>query len=141
EKALFEYYRRGAYDEFWARECNDFERHFARHADVPGTYTGGWFAPFAVAMTGHYAAMARQNRSPQRLIMGPWTHVAMRGETSYVGDVDFGPDSVWGVRRYFDEQDRWFSHLKKGTGTFSTDEPPVRLFVMGGGTGRRTPQG
>ena len=26
------------------------------------------------------------------------------------GDVDFGPDSVWGVRRYFEEQLRWFDH-------------------------------
>ena len=40
-------------------------------------------------MTGHFAAMVKQNRSPQRLIMGPWTHVAMRGDASAVGDVDF----------------------------------------------------
>jgi putative CocE/NonD family hydrolase len=141
EKILFDYYHRGAYDDFWRQEYNDFERHFARHADVPGTFTGGWFDPFISAMTGHFAAMARQNRTPQRLIMGPWTHVAMRGETSYVGDVDFGPDAVWGVAHYFGEQLRWFARWLKDEPTGVEGEPPVRLFVMGAGTGRRTPQG
>jgi putative CocE/NonD family hydrolase len=141
EKTLFDYYYRGAYDDFWRRECNDFERHFGRHADVPGTFTGGWFDPFAAAMTGHYAAMARQSASPQRLIMGPWTHVAMRGETSYVGDVDFGPEAVWGVGRYFPEQLRWFDRWLRDVPTGVEDEPPVRIFVMGGGSGRRTAQG
>ncbi len=141
EKVLFDYYYRGARDEFWLRECNDFESCFARHADVPGTFSGGWFDPYAVAMCNHYAVMARQNTAPQRLIMGPWTHVAMRGDTSYVGDVDFGPEAVWGVRRYFEEQLRWFERWLKGAPTGVEDEPPVRLFVMGGGSGRRTAQG
>jgi len=141
EQTLFEYYYRGAYDDYWRRECNDFERSFDRHADVPGTFTGGWFDPFAVAMTGHFAAMARQNRTPQRLIMGPWTHVAMRGDSTWVGDVDFGPESVWGVRRYFEEQLHWFDRWLKGEPNGVEREPPVRIFVMGGGDGRRTPQG
>src|SRR5262249_37171601 len=119
-------------------ECNDFERHFRLHADIPGTFTGGWFDPFSSAMTGHYAAMARQNKSYQRLIMGPWNHVAMRGDTSYVGDVDFGKDSVWGVQHYFQEQLRWFERWLKDRPTGVEEDPPVRLFVMGGGSGRRT---
>jgi putative CocE/NonD family hydrolase len=141
ERILFDYYYRGAHDEFWARECNDFERHFHRHADVPATFTGGWYDPFSAAMCNHFAAMARQNRLPQRLIMGPWNHVAMRGDTSHVGDVDFGPASVWGVRRYFEEQERWFDRWLRDRPTGVDEEPPVHLFVMGGGTGRRTAQG
>jgi putative CocE/NonD family hydrolase len=141
EKILFDYYYRSCYDEFWAAECNDFERQFPCHADVPGTFTGGWFDPFAVAMTGHFAAMAKQNRTPQRLIMGPWTHVAMRGDSTWVGDVDFGPASVWGVPRYFEEQLRFFDRWLRDVPTEVDREPPVRIFVMGGGSGRRTPQG
>jgi putative CocE/NonD family hydrolase len=141
EKVLFDYYYRGRYDEFWRQEYNDFEQYFGRHADVPGTFTGGWFDPFAVAMTGHFAAMVRQNRTPQRLIIGPWTHVAMRGDSTWVGDVDFGPESVWGVRRYFDEQHRWFDRWLRDVPNGVDREPAVRLFVMGGGSGRRTPQG
>src|SRR5262249_28669977 len=141
ERILFDYYYRGAYDEFWARECNDFVRYFDRHADIPGTFTGGWFDPFADSMCEHFQAMALQNMTPQRLIMGPWTHVAMRGDTSWVGDVDFGRDAVWGVRYYFEEQLRWFDRWLKDVPTAVEDEPPVRIFVMGGGSGRRTPQG
>jgi predicted acyl esterase len=58
-----------------------------------------------------------------------------------VGDVDFGPQSVWGVRHYFEEQLRWFDRWLKDVPNAVEREPPVRIFVMGGGTGRRTPQG
>ena len=47
-------------------------------------------------MTAYFAAMAAKNDTPQRLIVGPWSHVGMRGDTSFAGDVDFGPASVWG---------------------------------------------
>ncbi len=55
--------------------------------------------------------MAAKNTTPQRLVVGPWSHVGMRGDATYTLDVDFGEDSAWGVRRYFAEQlaffDRW----------------------------------
>jgi putative CocE/NonD family hydrolase len=142
ERVLFDYYRRGCYDEFWAHECCDQERQFARHADVPGVYSGGWFDPFSVATTNYYAAMARQNETPQRLIMGPWSHTAMRGAgTSVVGDVDFGPEARWGDAAYNAERLRWFDRWLRDEPTAVEDDPPVRIFVMGGGTGRRTAEG
>jgi putative CocE/NonD family hydrolase len=141
ERILFDYYYRGTYDEFWARECNDFERHFARHAEIPCKFTGGWFDPFAVAMCGHFEAMRRQNSKTQHLRMGPWTHVAMRGDASWVGDVDFGRNAVWGVSGYFDFQLRWFDRWLKGLPSKVENDSPVNIFVMGGGSGRRTPQG
>lgn len=141
EKTLFDYYYRGTYDEFWAQDCNDQERYFDRHADVPAVYSGGWFDPYAVATVNYYAAMARKNRTPQRLIMGPWTHSGMREGVSYAGDVDFGPDSVWGNDRYNRERLRWFDRWLKGIPNGVEDDPPVRIFVMGGGDGRRTPEG
>jgi hypothetical protein len=141
EETLFDYYWRGAYDDYWQEERNDFERYFERHADIPGTFSGGWFDPYAVAMTRYYTAMARQNSAPQRLIMGPWTHVGMRGNASFAGDVDFGSASVWGARRYFEEQLRYFDRWLKDVPTGVENDPPVRIFVMGGGDGRRTAQG
>ncbi|HMN28520.1 MAG TPA: CocE/NonD family hydrolase [Caldilineaceae bacterium] len=135
EQTLFDYYTRGAYDSWWAQPCNNFEPHYPEHADIPATFSGGWFDPYAVAMTRYYAAMARQNQRPQRLVMGPWTHVGMRGNASYAGDVDFGPDSVWGVQHYFAQQLRFFDRW------LSDDDPPVRIFVMGGGDGHRTAEG
>ena len=141
EKTLFDYYRRGAYDEFWRLESNDFEQHFERHADVPGTYSGGWYDPFAIATTRYFAAMARQNRTLQRLIMGPWTHGGMRSGSSLAGDVDFGAESVWGRDHYNRERLSWFERWLKDRPLSPDPNPPVRLFVMGGGSGRKTAGG
>lgn len=142
EKTLFDYYYRGAYDAFWAQECCDQTAYFERHADVPGVYSGGWFDPFSVATTGYFAAMAEQNRTPQRLVMGPWNHYAMRSAgTSVVGDVDFGPAALWGDEVYNRERLRWFDRWLKDRPTGVDDDPPVRIFVMGGGSGRKTRAG
>lgn len=141
EQILFDYYTRGEYDSFWAQKCNNFEAFYADHADIPGRFSGGWFDPYATAMTTYYSSMAQQNHTPQQLIMGPWTHVGMRGDSSFAGDVDFGPASVWGVQRYFAEQLRYFDHHLKGGTDAAVNDPPVRIFVMGGGDGHRTAQG
>ena len=138
-KTLVEYCTRGAYDEFWAAKENDFTRFWADHADIPATMTTGWYDPFPHADSEYFAAMTAQNDAPQRLIVGPWSHVGMRGDASWTLDVDFGPTSVWGVQRYFEEQlaffERWLPDLATGQ---PADEAPVKIFVMGGGSGRKT---
>jgi len=142
EKTLFDYYWRGAYDEFWSAEFNDFTRYFDRHADIPGTFSGGWWDPFSIATTNHYTAMAKKNKSPQRLLIGPWTHMGMRGvNMSYAGDVDFGPDAVWGFEKYNPERLRWFDRWLKGIENGLEKEPPIRIFVMGGGDGKKNANG
>jgi putative CocE/NonD family hydrolase len=141
EGALFDYYTRGTYDDWWAREENDYTRHFDRHADVPGTFSTGWYDAFPHADTEYFAEMTRRNGSSQRLVVGPWSHVGMRGDASYTLDVDFGPESVWGVRRYFEEQLRFFDRWLKDEPNGLEDEPPVGMFVMGGGSGRRLESG
>jgi uncharacterized protein len=141
EQALEDYYTRGTYDEFWARKENDFTRYWDEHADIPATMSTGWYDGFPHSDTEYFAAMAARNSAPQRLVVGPWSHVGMRGDASWTLDVDFGPDSVWGVRRYFEEQLRFFDRWLKGEANGIDGEAPVRLFVMGGGSGRRTAAG
>ena len=117
---------------------NDYTRYWPDHADIPVTMTTGWYDGFPHAETEYFAAMAAKNSSPQRLVVGPWSHVGMRGDATFTLDVDFGEASRWGVQRYFDEQldffDRW---LPDGATGPPADEAPVRIFVMGGGSGRR----
>ena len=141
EQALIDYYTRGSYDEFWQRKENDFTRYWDEHADVPGTYSTGWYDGFPHSDTEYFAAMQARNSSPQRLVVGPWSHVGMRGDASWTLDVDFGPESVWGVQRYFEEQLRFFDRWLKVEENGVEREPPVRIFVMGGGSGRRTREG
>jgi uncharacterized protein len=139
DETLENYATRGAYDEFWSSIENDFTRYWDRHADVPATMTTGWYDGFPHSDTEYFAAMTAKNASPQRLIVGPWSHVGMRGDATWTLDVDFGESSRWGVQRYFEEQLRFFdAYLKRGA---PLDDPPVRIFVMGGGSGRRTELG
>ena len=142
EQTLFNYYYRGEYDEFWKQDCCDQERYFDRHIDAASVFSGGWYDPFSVATTNYFATMCKQNKTSQRLVMGPWNHGAMRGAgTSYVGDVDFGPDATWGDRTYNKERLRWFDRWLKDVPNGLEAEPPVRIFVMGGGDGKRNSEG
>jgi predicted acyl esterase len=84
--------------------------------------------------------MTAKNTAPQRLIVGPWSHVGMRGDATFTLDVDFGEDSRWGPQRFFEEQLRFFDAYLKEDGR-PLDDPPVRIFVMGGGSGRKTELG
>jgi uncharacterized protein len=139
DEALEHYVSRGAYDEWWAKKENDYTRFWHDHGDIPVTMSTGWYDGFQHSDTEYFAAMAEQNTAPQRLIVGPWSHVGMRGDVTWTLDVDFGPDSRWGPKRYFEEQLRYFDAYLKDAGPL--DDPPVRIFVMGGGTGRKTSEG
>jgi uncharacterized protein len=142
QQTLVDYTTRGAYDEFWARKENDYTRFWADHADVPATMSTGWFDPFPHADSEYFAAMAAKNDAPQRLVIGPWSHVGMRGDASWTLDVDFGATSVWGVQRYFEEQLEFFNRWLPNDATGQPeDETPIRIFVMGGGSGRKTDLG
>ena len=141
EKCLLDYYTRGSYDELWSRKEYDYTAYWDEHADIPGTYSTGWYDAFPHADSEYFAAMAAKNSTPQRLVVGPWSHVGMRGDATYTLDVDFGPDAAWGVQRYFAEQLAFFDRWLKEDGGAPEDEAPVRIFVMGGGSGRKTALG
>ena len=85
--------------------------YWADHGDVASTMTTGWYDGFPHSETEYYAAMAAQNTQPQRLIVGPWSHVGMRGDVTYTLDVDFGGASRWGVQHYFEQQLAWFNRF------------------------------
>jgi putative CocE/NonD family hydrolase len=142
DETLENYVSRAAYDEWWAKKENDFTRYWADHADIPATITTGWYDGFPHADTEYFAAMVNQSSSPQRLIVGPWSHVGMRGDATYTLDVDFGEAARWGVRHYFEQQLEFFNRWLPDEATgHPADEAPVKIFVMGGGSGRKTELG
>lgn len=142
EETVLNYYRRGRYDEYWDQEAANQEPHWSRHADVPALFTGGWWDPFAKGTTRYFARMTDQNATQQNLVMGPWGHDTMRTGETFANDVEFGPESGWGYERYNEMRLRWFGRwLRDDDGTGIEEEAPVRLFVMGGGGGHRTPEG
>src|SRR5690606_28767999 len=121
-----------------------FEEHLEHHADVPMLYTGAWYDSYTRSTLASFAAFSAAKRGPVRAIMGPWTHGTDTVDRTWSGDVEFGPEaSISGnLATDVNEQHlRYFDHWLKGIDNGVADEPPLRIFVMGGGDGHRTPEG
>ncbi len=136
ERWLFDLVTHGDYDEFWRRPGLAFEEYVDQHSDVPVYCSGSWYDSYARSTAEMYAALSKTKKGPIKLIMGPWTHGMM--ELPFSGDVDFGPEAAadWNGLHL-----RWFDCWLKGMDTGIMDEPPVKIFVMGGGSGRRNRDG
>ncbi len=138
ERALIDYMTRGELDEFWQNPGLNLDPHFDDYKDIPVTWLGSWYDGYALETPLNYRRMAEGKRSPQRLIMGPWIHGMGSEGLTHAGDVDFGPGAAFAS---LEERRRWFDHTLKGAGDGVDGEAPVRIFVMGGGTGKKLPSG
>ena len=142
EDYLFEQWSHGRFDEFWRQPGIYGEGCYDTYADVPMVHLSGWYDPYALTATENYMGLARRKRGPVRLILGPWTHGDR--SLSYAGEVDFGPAApVDGnlAEDFFDLRRRWFDRWVRGIANGVEAEPAVRVFVMGGGSGRRNAAG
>ncbi len=142
EDYLFEQWSHGAFDDFWKRPGIYAEGYYGRYADVPVVNLSGWYDPYARTAVENYLGLSRNKRSQPRLILGPWTHGDR--SLSYAGDVDFGPSApVDGnlAEDFFALRRRWFDRWLRDVANHAGDDPAVRVFVMGGGSGRRNSAG
>ena len=94
--------------------------------DLPGRLVRLVWDEHGDELHGVHAALSR---SPQRLIMGPWVHGA--GEENYAGEVEFDVEAA--QDSWDDMRLRWFDRWLKGLDSGVDSEPPVKLFLMGGG--------
>lgn len=141
EAYVLDQWRHGDFDGYWKQVGLYAEGSYDRFADAAMVHMSGWYDPYSRTATDNYAGLSRRKSAPVRLIIGPWTHGAR--STTYAGDVEFGPGSTLdalGHADYDAQRLAWFDRHLKGSNLAEPD-PPVRLFVMGGGSGRRTPQG
>ena len=143
------------YDAFvadmWARETlTDFWRapdfcaacHNAEFTDAPMVFMSSWYDPYALSATDNFVRLSQSKQAPVRLIMGPWTH-GQRSAT-WAGDVDFGSASTLDGQvapNHVILRQAWFDRYMKGLDAPDYLAAPVTLFVMGGGSGKRTPEG
>lgn len=142
EDYLLEQWSHGVFDEFWKQPGIYAEGYYDRYADVPVVNLSGWYDPYARTAVENYLGLSRRKRAPMRLILGPWTHGDR--SLSYAGDVDFGPAAAVDgnlAEDFFELRRRWFDCWLKGIANGVDAEPPVRIFVMGGGSGRRNSAG
>lgn len=138
EAYLFEQWRHGAFGPYWQQLGIWAAGYYHRYSQASCVHMSSWFDPYALTASSNYIGLKAAGRGPQRLILGPWTH-GDRSLTCF-GDVEFGPDAAidswagdWPHYRL-----RHFDAVIRNT---PNNEPAVRVFVMGGGSGRRDAAG
>jgi putative CocE/NonD family hydrolase len=143
ESYFYDQWEHGNFDAFWKRLGIYAQGYYPEFTDAAMVHLSGWYDAYSRTATDNYIGLSRSKRGPVRLIMGPWTHGAR--STSHAGDVDFGSGATLdadGGADIFARRLQWFDRYLRGIrGGGSEHEPPVRLFVMGGGSGRKTAQG
>src|SRR4051812_8786392 len=133
-----DFYEHADYDAFWKDPMVNWSEHYAETADIPMIQIGGWYDIFLAGTFENYSALSKLKKSPQRLLVGPWTH---HGNTRpYAGDVSFGADAaIPDFETGF--QVRWFDHYLKGVANGVERDAPIRLFIMGSGDGHKDADG
>jgi putative CocE/NonD family hydrolase len=115
----------------------DVPDHLGDYKDVPVYHVTGWYDSWALPVANlNYVGLRDHKRSLQRLIAGPWTH--SRPNASYAGEAQFSADAAIDLNAF---ELRWFDHWLKGIDNGIEREAPVRIYVMGGGDGHKTPEG
>jgi putative CocE/NonD family hydrolase len=142
EDYVYQQWRHGRFDGFWKQVGLYAAGFYKPFSDAAMVHISGWYDPYSRTATENYIGLTKLKRGPIKLIMGPWTHGGR--STSFSGDVEFGPGSTLDAltgQDYFHWRLKWFNQHLKGQGDRSPDDSPVRIFVMGGGGGGRTPHG
>jgi uncharacterized protein len=124
-------------DAFWTEMGVNVVDEQARYQDLPVLHVTGAYDSWGGSVANlNYATLTAAKQSPQRLLFGPWTHGQQA--LSFAGMAEFGPAAAINLR---DEERRWFDRWLKGRGNGAEADPPVRIFVMGGGDAHKTPEG
>ena len=142
ENYLLEIWGHETFDDYWRQVGLCAQAYYEAFADVPQVHQGSWYDPYAGGTIENYVNLSRRKESPVSLIMGPWTHGAH--SVPYSGDADFGTASTIDNRVEGDfnrQRLRFFDRWLKGADNGWEERPSALLFVMGGGSGRRTAAG
>jgi putative CocE/NonD family hydrolase len=131
---------RGDYDERWAHPSVHPVAHLDRFPDGLGVLlVGGWYDSYARGTFELFGSLSAAGKGRVHALVGPWTHGQATVELRHAGNVDFGPEA--GLASFLDLHLDWYDHLLRGAENQFDTWPPLRLFVMGGGAGNRTPAG
>ena len=129
----------GDYDDLWKDPICNLEEHIDRHPDIPVMSTTSLYGHHVWASTTKFNELSVRIKAPLRLIIGPWLHSIISMSNTWTGEVDFGPDAV--LDNLNDLRLKWFDQHLKGMHTDVLEGPPISVFVMGGGSGRRDAAG
>jgi putative CocE/NonD family hydrolase len=128
---------RGGDDAFYRDMGVEVIDHLEDYKDIPVYHVTGWYDSWSLQVANlNYPGLRAHKKSLQRLIVGPWIH--SRPNLSYAGDAQFTPDAAIDLNAF---ELRWFDRWLKGIDNSVDREPPVRIYVMGGGDAHKTAEG
>ncbi len=115
----FDWLAHPTHDDYWRPYDVDFGS-----IDVPAIHIGGWWDVFLTGTVNDFLSLQREDRAPQKLVIGPWHHMPWRPLGGATGDVGTNVVDDW--------QLRWYDYFLKGEDTGLLDSP-VTVYVMGSG--------
>ncbi len=141
EDFLFDQWERGTFDAYWKQAGIYAKGYYPLMREVAAIHISSWYDVYPRTAIDNFVGMTREG-SRARLILGPWTH-GNRWET-FSGDVDFGRFATFAGNvaiDFLEMRRQWFDRWLKGEKNGVDHLPPVLIFVMGGGSGRRNKHG
>jgi putative CocE/NonD family hydrolase len=142
ESYVFDQWEHGDFDGFWKQLGIYAAGYYRQFPAAAMLHMSSWYDPYPRTATDNYLGLSALKRAPVRLILGPWTHGDR--QLTYAGEVDFGSAATVDgnlASDFLTLRLRWFDRWLKGESNGVEDEPTVRIFVMGGGSGRRNSAG
>lgn len=137
ERWIVEAMSHGEYDEYWKDAGSSVVDHLAEYKDVPAYHTTGWYDSWGTSVANmNFVELTKSKKSLQRLIVGPWIHSSEN--RNYAGEAQFTEDGRIDIPAF---EIRWFDRWLRGRQNGVDKEPPVRIYVMGGGDAHKTPEG
>jgi len=118
----------GENDSYWKQPGFNVIDQIDSHKDLPIYLIGGWYDSWARQTTMSFAALSKNKRGPVKMILGPWIH-GMHMMSAH-GEVDFGASAAIDGLEF---RLRWYDRWLKGIANGAENDPPVKIFVMGGG--------
>ena len=142
ESYIVEQWDNDVFSPFWRQRGIYARGWYNEFADVPMVHMSSWYDPYSQTAIDNYEGLSRIKRGPVRLVLGPWTHG--QRSVSHAGDVDFGSAAPLDgnlAADYVALRRDWFDHHLRRLAVADPLPAPVTIFVMGGGSGRRTAEG
>ncbi|MEK7405870.1 MAG: CocE/NonD family hydrolase, partial [Acidobacteriota bacterium] len=130
-KMYQDFYDHPVFDASWRQRGFYTAGYHREMKDVPILFMSGWYDYFGEGVLDNFMALARIQKTPKKLVMGPWPHGVGASEC---GDVSFGAAAAVNQRELALD---WFDHWLKGQPLRLVSPEPVRIFRMGGGDGSR----
>ena len=135
ERWYFDIATQGDYTKLYQTPMTNLQDYIEKYPDIPILQAASWYGNrHAWGNFEKHRTFKKQNKAPVRLIVGPWLHQEDFMEQRFAGGVNFGNEVYVNLNDY---RIRWFDQFMKGMDTGILDEPEIKIWVMGGGSGRR----